>query len=100
MFSDRKSVDGRHPFRRGHDSRHSWAVRCLDFATIQFGRVLDGSMAVAQKTGIPKWNPIGKWKHGPRPAVCPSDRLILSHARCFFARQTERDTAGNQKGLP
>ena len=21
--------------------------------------------------------PIGKWKHGPTPAVCPSDRLIL-----------------------
>ena len=19
------------------------------------------------------------WKHGPKPAVCPSDRLILSH---------------------
>ena len=33
--------------------------------------------AVAQKTGIPKWNP-GKWKHGPTPAVCPSC-LILSH---------------------
>ena len=34
-------------------------------------------MAVAQKTGtVPKWNP-GKWKHGPKPAVCPSC-LILS----------------------
>ena len=26
---------------------------------------------------VPKWNP-GKWKHGPKPAVCPSC-LILSH---------------------
>ena len=32
---------------------------------------------MAQKTGIRKWNP-GKWKHGPKPAVCPSC-LILSH---------------------
>ena len=32
---------------------------------------------MAQKTGIPKWNP-GKWKHGPKPAVCPC-LLILSH---------------------
>ena len=30
-------------------------------------------MAVAQKIGIPKWHP-GKWNHGPKPAVCPSDR--------------------------
>ena len=27
---------------------------------------------------VPKWNP-GKWKHGPKPAVCPSS-LILSHS--------------------
>ena len=36
-------------------------------------------MGVAQKTGIPKWNP-GKWTHGPKPAVCPSC-LILSHSQ-------------------
>ena len=30
------------------------------------------------KTAIPKWNS-GKWKHGPKPAVCPSC-LILSHS--------------------
>ena len=23
----------------------------------------------------------GKWKHGPKPAVCPSDRSILSHTQ-------------------
>ena len=23
------------------------------------------------KTPVPKWN-LGKWKHGPKPAVCPS----------------------------
>ena len=33
-------------------------------------------MDVAQKTGT-KINP-DKWKHGPKPAVCPS-RLLLSH---------------------
>ena len=40
-------------------------------------------MAVAPKTGIPKWNP-GKWKHGPTPAVCPSC-LILSHPHIAIA---------------
>ena len=29
------------------------------------------------KKPVPKWNP-GKWKYGPKPAVCPSG-LILSH---------------------
>ena len=35
-------------------------------------------LAVAQKTGSKMACP-GKWKHGPQPAVCPSDRFILSH---------------------
>ena len=30
------------------------------------------------KKPVPKWVAPGKWKHGPKPAVCPSDRLILS----------------------
>ena len=38
----------------------------------------------AQKTGVPKMGCPGKWKHGPKPAVCPSDRLILSHAHLSF----------------
>ena len=34
-------------------------------------------------------HPIGKWKHGPRPAVCPPDRFILIAtpiwgSDCFF----------------
>ena len=32
-----------------------------------------------QKT-VPKWN-LGKWKHGPQPAVCPSDQIILVATR-------------------
>ena len=44
-------------------------------------------MAVAPKTRIPTWNP-GKCKHGPKPAVCPSDRLIFSHAQ--FSNQRYR----------
>ena len=32
-----------------------------------------------QKTEITKMGCPGKWKHGPKPAVCPSDRFILSH---------------------
>ena len=28
-------------------------------------------LAVGQKTGIPKWIPIGKWKHGPKPGGLP-----------------------------
>ena len=31
------------------------------------------------KKPVPKWNP-GKWKHGPKPAVCPSC-LLLSHTQ-------------------
>ena len=31
------------------------------------------------KNPVPKRNP-GKWKHGPKPAVCPSC-IILSHRR-------------------
>ena len=38
----------------------------------------DKHMAVAQKTGTKMGCP-GKWKHGPKPAVCPS-WLILSHS--------------------
>ena len=37
----------------------------------------DMHLGVAQKPV--KWNP-GKWKHGPKPAVCPSC-LILSHSQ-------------------
>ena len=33
---------------------------------------------MAQNTGANMACP-GKWKHGPKPVVCPSDRLILSH---------------------
>ena len=32
------------------------------------------------KNPVPKWN-LGKWKHGTKPAVCPSDRFILSHTQ-------------------
>ena len=42
-------------------------------------------MGVAQKAGVPKSNP-GKWKHGPKPAVCPS-WLILSHAHMVGFRR-------------
>ena len=42
-------------------------------------------LAVAQKTGIP--NCPGKWKHGPKPAVCPSC-LILSHTHFWLENRT------------
>ena len=48
-------------------------------------------LAVAQKTGIPKWNS-GKWKHGPNPAVGPSC-LILSQTH-FSGKTTKKDTYG------
>ena len=35
--------------------------------------------------------PIGKWKHGPKPAVCPPSWLILSHKHTTkHNRQTDR----------
>ena len=50
-------------------------------------------MAVAQKTGTKMGWP-GKWKHGPKPAVCPS-WLILSHTHisihcCIFSQSLDR----------
>ena len=36
----------------------------------------------APKTGTKMGCP-GKWKHGPKPAVCPSDHLILSHSHIY-----------------
>ena len=38
-----------------------------------------GSKHRNSKMGCP-----GNWKHGPKPAVCPSDRLILSHTLIFL----------------
>ena len=33
------------------------------------------------KKPVPKMGCPGKWKHGQKPAVCPSDRFILSHTQ-------------------
>ena len=53
-----------------------------------YGRISD--MAVAQKTGTKMGCP-GKWKHGPKPAVCPS-YLILSHTHMGTNRETKKET--------
>ena len=37
-------------------------------------------MAVAQKTGIPKWVTLSSGNVDHNLPVCPSDRLILSHS--------------------
>ena len=48
-----------------------------DCEVLSWGLGVGVYLAVAQKRyQNPKWNP-GKWKHGPKPAVCPC--LILSH---------------------
>ena len=44
-----------------------------------------GHVAVAQKTRNSKMGCPGKWKHGPKPAVCPSC-LILSHTHMSAIR--------------
>ena len=44
-------------------------------------------LAVAQKTSTTMACP-GKWKHGTKPAVCPSDRLILSHTHLLSNKRT------------
>ena len=58
-------------------------------------------MAVAHKTGT-KINP-GKWKHGPKPAVCPSC-FILSHSQTPLnlakGYQTLRNTASAELCAP
>ena len=38
------------------------------------------------KEPVPKRNP-DNWKHGPRPAVCPADRLILSAHMKHLAKE-------------
>ena len=68
MRSKRKSLSRARPGPEAAASRgRSFAVR--GFSGIH--------LAVPQHTGIPQWKP-GQWKHGPKPAVCPSC-LILSH---------------------
>ena len=103
------TVDGRNPAPLGNhgkpyrllvftgESNHwvsaRWCPRFLDVATIL-------NMAVAQKTGTKMGCP-GKWKHGPKPAVCPSDRLILSHSHMsvvwFALRRSAKGPAPGKK---
>ena len=50
---------------------HSWAV--------SLGAKGRTNKWLWLKKKVPTWNP-GKWKHGPKPAACPS-WLILSHTQ-------------------
>ena len=62
----------------------------------------DRHLAVAQKTFTNMGCPIGKWKHGPKPAVCPSS-AILSHTHLsgfgFFMPRESRGNASLGKPL-
>ena len=53
-------------------------------------------VAVAQKTGTCP----GKWKNGPKPAVCPSDRSILSHTQISARLLGRRSPQSEIAGLP
>ena len=55
-------------------------------------------MAVAQKTGTKIGCP-GKWKHGPRPAVCPSC-LISSHSHILCLPTRSRVNAPSTPSTP
>ena len=54
---------------------------CCRTGAASLAQVSGQNMAVARQTS--KWNP-GKWKHGPKPAVCPSC-LLLSHTHMSTA---------------
>ena len=50
-------------------------------------------LSVAQKRTVPKWNP-GKWKHGPKPAVCPSCLILTATAICASPPKTSPEVWG------
>ena len=85
-FQPQPCLRGNHPM-----SRPLFGTRPFS-APIWLGSSSDVKWLWLKKAGQPKMGCPGKWKHGPKPAVCPSC-LIWSHSQnCIAPSNSEKRT--------